>query len=857
MCLPNHEVLQHLTEQIRLRTAGFTVSPNWPEHDVPQVEFGSDSHKELRAQIAGVTRNEGITTIVARHIHQLLQEGIRVAITAGTYGRSLRLRDMFKPHGFKVEILTEPFTIHSPGNDNLKPECLNIVEGSLSSGFTLDVHRLAILSEQELFGEKSRRNSRNKGKSADALFVGFSDLTPGDMVVHADHGIGRYAGLVKLAVDGIENDYLLIEYQGNDKLYVPVQRLHGVQRYVGGSHDSVRLDRLGGTSWEKTKQKVRQNVQELAENLLKLYAARKSHHRDIYPEPDDLFREFEAAFPYDETPDQEKAIEDVIADMTASNTMMDRLVCGDVGYGKTEVAIRAALLAALGGRQVALMVPTTVLAGQHYRTFNERLKNLPVNVGLVSRFVPLKKQKEVLAQLEAGKVDILVGTHRLLSKDVKFRNLGLLIIDEEHRFGVAAKEKLKAIKHDVDVLTLTATPIPRTLNMAISGLRDFSIMATPPMDRLSVRTIVTRPDDNLIRQGIMDELKRGGQVFYIHNRIASLPQVHEYLSKLVPEARIGVGHGQMGEEDLERVMVDFMEGRTNVLLSTAIVESGLDIPRANTMFIDKAHMFGLADLYQLRGRVGRGKVRAYAFLLVPERHKLTDEARMRLDVLQRFTDLGAGFQIASHDLEIRGAGEILGGSQSGHVASVGLELYTDLLEEAVQAAQGEEPHTATVEPELKLPVSAFLPESYISHIGSRLVLYKRFSMATTEEEVWSVLEEIADRYGPPPPEVSALAQVMCIKTMARRAGLETVEMDHEGTRLTLGLGSNPRLTPKGAIQLIGSEVRKWRLTPEMKLSASLVEIGTASLDSPPLERVKDALREMLGIMKETGTIDIG
>jgi transcription-repair coupling factor (superfamily II helicase) len=594
--------------------------------------------------------------------------------------------------------------------------------------------------------------------------------------VHVDHGVAAYRGLRHMHVAGTEGDYLHLEYQDGDRLYVPIDRINVVQRYVSADGAAPALDKLGGTSWERVKAKTKESLLAMAHELLQIYAAREAHGRRPYAHEDPLYQEFVARFPFEETTGQARAIDEVLTDMTGGKSM-DRLVCGDVGFGKTEVAMRAAFLAVLGGKQVAVLVPTTILAQQHMETFTARFQGYPVTIEMLSRFRTTGENKETVAGLASGRVDVVVGTHRLLQKDIVFRELGLLVVDEEHRFGVKDKERIRALRATVDVLTLTATPIPRTLNMSLSGIRDLSVIETPPVDRLAIRTYVTKFDEGVIRDAIVRELGRGGQVFFVHNRVANIAEMAHLVRDLVPEAKVDVAHGQMVEAELERAMLGFMHGGTNVLVTSAIIESGLDIPNANTLIVNRADTFGLAQLYQIRGRVGRSHHRAYAFLLIPGEHLITTDAQKRLRVLQELDDLGGGFRLAAHDLEIRGAGNLLGKQQTGHIGAVGLELYTNMLEQAVREVRGEaaEPE---VEPEIQLGIPAYVPEPYVPDVNQRLLLYKRLAGIRGVPDLDAIRDELLDRYGPIPALVDTLLALMALRrrlrdlhvTQARRRG---------------------------------------------------------------------------------------
>ena len=586
----------------------------------------------------------------------------------------------------------------------------------LSEGFTLDRPGISVLTEYEIFGEKTSKLEVSKNQ--DAFLSSFKDLRTDDYVVHSRHGIGIYRGLKRLDIEGIENDFFQIEYANSDILYLPVYRLNIVQRYATKDSAKVKLDKLGGISFEKKKVKAKKATMDLAHHLIKLQAERNAQKGYIYSGNDELYIKFEAEFEFDETIDQLKAIKDVTEDME-SERPMDRLICGDVGFGKTEVALRAAFKAVLDNKQVAVLVPTTILAFQHFQLINKRLASYPVKVEMLSRFKSKSQQAETIQKLQEGDVDIVIGTHRLLSNDVIFKDLGLLIIDEEQRFGVKHKEKIKNLAANVDILTLSATPIPRTLNFALLGLKDISIINTPPVNRLPIKTFVAKFSRDLIRKAIMFELQRGGQIFFVHNRVTEIPELFEELSEIVPEARIIYAHGQMGEKELEKKMLDFYNKEADVLLCSTIIESGLDIPNANTIIVNRADMFGLSQLYQIRGRVGRSQKRAYSYLLLPARFKISKDALQRIKILQQFTELGSGFNVASHDLEFRGAGEILGSAQSGLIEDIGLEEYMRLLEDAISDIKGEEKEQK-VETEITITSPAFIPEDYIDNTAQRL-----------------------------------------------------------------------------------------------------------------------------------------
>jgi len=751
--LPGEARFEYATQSVEVLRLGEHTHGEWPE-DVPKT------------QAAVFCRNLGA-----------LAKGRAVNVVSHTGGQAERLREIFAEHGLPAEAGRPVF----PGDPDYRGGVVSVSVGSLGSGFVMDTPGLAFVTARELFGEKPKGAPVPRAK-VERFLTSLSELSPGDMVVHFDHGIGRYEGLKRLTLLGVETDFIEVSYQGSDRLYVPVDELGKLQKYIGAEEGGARLDRLGGGAWERTKARAKKAADDMAGELLELYAARAAAPGFAYSPDDHLYREMESSFEYEETPDQARAIEDVKKDLEAPHPM-DRLVCGDVGYGKTEVAVRAAFKVALDGKQAAILAPTTLLANQHYETFRARLAAFPVRVEALSRFTPKERVKDIISGIKAGTVDIVIGTHRMLQKDVEFGDLGLVIIDEEHRFGVRHKERLKKMRKEVDVLTLTATPIPRTLNMSLSGIRDLSIIETPPPDRLPIKTIVTRFDRAVIKEAVARELMRGGQVFFVHNRIETIFAVGQTLSEILPDARMAVAHGRMGEAALEKVMRGFVSGEIDLLLSTAIIESGLDIPQANTIIINRADKFGLADLYQLRGRVGRSRVRAYAYLLVPGEDNLTEAAQKRLRVISEIAGLGAGFRLALHDLEIRGAGDVLGSEQSGHIAAVGFDLYTRMLEDAVKKLKGEEVEEAA-EPALDLKVSAFIPEDYVPDTAHRLGIYKRMSGVRSEDELTEMAEELADRYGPPPAPAVRLIEVMGLKVMARAVKVAGIQMLPSEFRIT-------------------------------------------------------------------------
>ncbi len=669
-----------------------------------------------------------------------------------------------------------------------------------------DNENIALVTETELYAAQPRSRAARAGKKSnvEGMLRDLSELKIGDPVVHEQHGIARYRGLVNLDLGEGENEFLLLEYAGEDKLYVPVAQLHVISRYSGGAPEAAPLHKLGTAAWEKAKRRAMQQVRDTAAELLNLYAQRalrKGHAFRLTPHD---YEAFVAGFGFEETPDQAAAIEAVIADLQ-SGKPMDRLVCGDVGFGKTEVALRAAFVAALDGKQVAVLVPTTLLAEQHFQNFSTRFADLPVRIAELSRFRSAKEQAQALKEMEEGKLDIIIGTHKLIQKGVKFHNLGLVIIDEEHRFGVQQKERLKALRAEVDVLTLTATPIPRTLAMSLEGLRDFSVIATAPQRRLSIKTFVSQYSQGVIREAVLRELKRGGQVYFLHNEVETIANMAEKLETLLPEARIRTAHGQMGERDLEQVMRDFYQQRFNVLLCTTIIETGIDVPTANTILINRADRFGLAQLHQLRGRVGRSHHQAYAYLLV-EAEALTAQAKKRLEAIQSMEQLGSGFYLAMHDLEIRGAGEVLGESQSGEMQEIGFSLYNDMLSAAISSLrQGKEPdmaHPLGVTTEINLHTPALLPNDYCGDIHQRLVIYKRLANCNTQDELDEMHQELIDRFGLLPEPAQTLLDSHRLRILAKPLGISKVDASSEAIQFQFV--PNPPIDPLKIITLIQS-----------------------------------------------------
>ncbi len=735
-----------------------------------------------------------------------------VLFSVETEGRRETLLDLLSPLKLK------PKQIQSL--EQIEIEKFSLLVSSLEQGFIIEQSLpVAIIGEANLLGERIQQRSRDKRKTInpDTLVRNLAELKIGQPVVHLDHGVGRYGGLVTLDTGGIKAEYLLLNYANESKLYVPVTSLHLISRYVGGSDESAPLHKLGNEAWVKSRQKAAEKIRDVAAELLDVYAQREAKKGFAFKYDREEFQQFAATFPFEETYDQEMAINAVISDMCQPKAM-DRLVCGDVGFGKTEVAMRAAFLAVMNHKQVAVLVPTTLLAQQHYENFKDRFANLPVNVEVLSRFKTAKEQKQILENLAEGKVDILIGTHKLIQSDVKFNDLGLLIIDEEHRFGVGQKEKIKQLRANIDILTLTATPIPRTLNMAMNGIRDLSIISTPPARRLSIKTFVRQNDDLVVREAILREILRGGQVYYLHNDVASIENTAEKLTALVPEARVIVGHGQMRERELERVMSDFYHQRYNVLVCSTIIETGIDVPTANTIIIERSDHFGLAQLHQLRGRVGRSHHQAYAYLLTPPPKMMTKDAERRLDALENLDNLGAGFILATHDLEIRGAGELLGNEQSGQIESIGFSLYMELLDSAVKALkEGREPSLEELtqqQADIELRVPALLPDDYLGDVNMRLSFYKRIAAAESKAELDELKVELIDRFGLLPDATKNLLQITELRLLVEPLNVVRIDAGTQGGFIEFS--AKAQVNPDKFIQLIQKEPIVYRFDGPLK-----------------------------------------
>ena len=802
--------------------------------DAPGIE-GGGRPAPIFAQTTGQTGVNVYAQLKAQS-DRWIREGRRVIIAAWTRGSRERIAHLLRENG----LATTTADTWEQAKD-AKPGDITLITVGLERGFIAD--KLALVTEQDLLGERISRPPR-KRKRADQFIAEATELAEGDLVVHEDHGIGRYDGLVTLDVNNAPHDCLRLLYDGNDKLFLPVENIEMLSRF-GSETAGVALDKLGGASWQSRKSKMKQRIKDMAAGLIRTAAERRLREAEMMTPAEGAWDEFCARFPFIETEDQSRAIADVLEDL-ASGRPMDRLICGDVGFGKTEVALRAAFVAAMSGSQVAVVVPTTLLARQHFRGFTKRFEGLNIRVAQLSRMVTAKEAAEVRAGVASGDVNIVVGTHALLAASISFADLGLVIVDEEQHFGVAHKEKLKSLKADVHVLTLTATPIPRTLQLALSGVREMSIIATPPVDRLAVRTFIMPFDPLVIREAIQRERFRGGQVFCVVPRIEDLARMANRLSEIVPEARLVQAHGRLAPTELERVMTEFGDGKYDVLLSTNIVESGLDMPAVNTLVIYKAEMFGLGQLYQLRGRVGRGKQRGYAYLTWPPTNALSVAAEKRLTVMQTLDTLGAGFTLASHDLDIRGAGNLLGDEQTGHIREVGIELYQQMLEDAVaelRVEKGKRRAARDWTPNIGLGLPVLIPEAYVKDLPVRLGLYRRIGALETDAEGEAMAAELVDRFGPLPEEVDNLLQVVALKRLCRETGVEKLDAGPKGMVLTFR--NNKFRNPAGLITWLGKKGGLVKLRPDHKLA--IVR------DMNVTERVKlarDILRNLNTLIQE-------
>lgn len=801
--------------------------------------------EEVANQIKGFSGN---ATELSGFLNQKIGEwknlNQMVCFSLSTQNQAERLKVLLERVGWAPHLVQgeEAFDWENFRKEQAGSKTVHLLIRPVPRSLRIPDENLVLLREADLFGrvaKKRKTAKKTEGISEDskAFALNFADLKPGDLIVHKLHGVGVYEGLKVMPIQGVDAEFIQLKYKDNDRLYLPVYRIHQIHKYSGPSSPAL-VDKLGGTGWEKTKTKVRSHLRDIASELLEIYAKRKVATRPPFAPPDADYRAFEAAFPYDETEDQLKAIDDILSDLQKPSPM-DRLVCGDVGFGKTEVAMRAAFKVAQEGRQVAVIAPTTVLTFQHLETFQRRFRGWPLVIRSLNRFVPRSEVKKTLQELKEGKVDILIGTHRLLSQDVQFKDLGLLIVDEEQRFGVKHKEKLRKLRAHLDTLAMSATPIPRTLNLSLVGVRDLSLINTPPVDRLPTRTFVCKFDRETIRKAVESEISRGGQVYFIHNRVQSIYALAEELRDILPNVKMQVAHGQMEEGQLEKTMVAFFHQEVDVLLCTTIVESGMDVPKANTMFIDKSHQLGLSQLYQLRGRVGRSKERAYCYLLVPQNQKLEKDAQERLRIIQENSALGAGIRIAQYDLELRGAGDILGESQAGHINAVGYELYLELLEEAVQTARGEEPKAVDIEPEINLRTPALIPDQYIPDLRIRLAYYKALAQIENPEDLDRIEEELRDQFGKPPEPVINLMGLMLIRKQCRDLGVRDLSAGKVG--VALAFTEHTPLSPQKAIELASRANKKYGLTPDSRLTIRMNEVNWP--------RVVEELDELLKVAR--------
>ncbi len=827
--LPFDEVARQMDQRQRITFSELDLDSVHKTEN--RLSFRGAYHRESDLDVRNETKGRVSLAPLAEKISEQLESHATVVITCSTEQQAERLQEILKNYQVAVDQVV-PTWRRIPDKPGL-----SICMGRLSSGFRWPETGLYVISENEIFGPKAAGSGSKKGAARKAMpWSSLSQLKKGDFVVHEDHGIGRYQDLATLDIGGRKHDLVIVEYADKAKLYIPAERMSILQKYAGADERSPKLDQLGGRSWDIAKQKAKTAVGRIAKQLVELYALRKFRKGVPFSNPDHFYREFEATFEHEETSDQNKAVEDVLTDLT-SDRPMDRLICGDVGFGKTEIAIRAAFKVVSDGKQVAFLVPTTVLAEQHYETFSKRMAPFSMNVGILSRFKTASEQAKTIAKLRSGGIDVLIGTHRILQKDVKFADLGLLIIDEEQRFGVKQKEALKKFRALVDVLAITATPVPRTLQMSMMGVRDLSVIETPPQDRLSIETYLSPYDDALIVRAVESELERGGQVFFVHNRVRSIEQQAEHLRSLLPRVRFAVAHGQMKSRELEDTMMRFLKNEIDVLICTTIIESGLDIPTANTIIINNADQLGLAQIYQLRGRVGRAKEKAYAYLLISKGTTLTKDAQKRLKALMDFTSLGAGLHLAMHDLKIRGGGNVLGFAQAGHIAAVGYELYVKLIERAVSELKGEE-FEESINPEINVDLPAYLPGHYVLDTDVRLNLYRRLSSAAHAWELKDLTEEIIDRFGPPPREVENLFAVMAIRL--RLKTLRAGRLDIGSHALTIAFLDGKSVNMEKLVAAAASRPGKFRFTPQGKL---IINTGQLSLprDLPVVEKTLEGL----------------
>lgn len=794
--------------------------------NVERIDYRSFTTQEFsNLSLAATPGTEAWNIAISNKLKQWKSDHYKIFVAIRNLAQAERLKHFLDQIHFqfgKVDNDDYRWDTWSHEQEN-NPHLIHMIPRYLGESLRLEEEKVILLREEDFFGRKERVRSQQGAEDfqKQAKRLNFGDLKPGDLVVHIKHGIGQYEGLKVMNINGIDSEFIQLSYKEKDKLYLPVYRVNQLQKYSSGMSEAL-LDKLGGTSWEKTKIKVKNHLKDIASELLALYAKRAEMHRPSFALNEKEIIEFEKGFPFEETDDQMRSINDIAKDMGSSKPM-DRLICGDVGFGKTEVAMRAAFFAVESKKQVAVLAPTTILSFQHFENFKKRFHGWPIEIRELNRFVSNADAKKTLQELKEGKVDILIGTHRLLSKDVLFKDLGLLIVDEEQKFGVTHKEKIKKLKTSVDTLTLSATPIPRTLNLSLVGIRDLSLINTAPVDRLPTRTFICKWETETIRKAIESEIHRGGQIYFIHNRVQSIYGIADEIQQIVPSARIRVAHGQMDEEDLEKTMLAFFNHEIDVLVSTAIVESGMDVSRANTMFIDQAHMFGLSQLYQLRGRVGRAKQRAYCYLLLPRSRQLDKEAQERLKIIQENTQLGSGIRIAQYDLELRGAGNILGDEQSGHVNSVGYELYMDLLNDAIARAKGEDVDDSELDPEINLRIPAMIPDKYIPDIRLRLSYYKALAEIKLESDVEQIENELQDQFGPLPEPVVNLIGVMLVRKLCKDLGVRDVSAGVK--TVSLIFTEKSKLSPEQAIKIAMRESKKYSLTPDNRLNIRMEIIG--------------------------------
>lgn len=833
------QIIRPLFSELYSNFENLSYPPDSPTIILSKVHLGDEapesglavlpiSTSDLR-EVASTTKSLSSQAIdladfLNKKFHAWKNLGYRVFVSVSTQAQAQRLKLLLEKSDLHATCVEEnsynwdQWRAEQASDSNL----IHVIERPLGESLRYNEEHLILLREEDLFGAKrARRDYKSSGTLEQrAHAFNFGDLKPGDLIVHKLHGIGTYEGLKVMPIQGVDAEFIQLKYKDNDRLYLPVHRVYQIQKFSGPSAAGL-LDKLGGTGWEKTKTKVRSHLQDVAADLLKLYATRSVAERPPCAPPDQDFLSFEATFPYQETDAQLRAIQDVVNDMQKPHPM-DRLVCGDVGFGKTEVAMRAAFHAVHNKRQVAIIAPTTVLSFQHLENFKKRFAKWPINIRGLNRFVPKKEITQTLRDLKEGKVDIVIGTHRLLSQDVAFNNLGLLIIDEEQRFGVKHKEKLRKLRTHLDTLAMSATPIPRTLNMSLVGIRDLSLINTAPVDRLATRTFVTKFDADTIRKAITSEVNRGGQIYFIHNRVQSIYQLADQLREIVPGVRLRVAHGQMEEGELEKCMIEFFHHEIDMLVCTTIVESGMDVSAANTMFIDNAQQLGLSQLYQLRGRVGRSKERAYCYLMIPNHRRIEKDAQERLRIIQENTALGSGIRIAQYDLELRGAGDILGEEQAGHVNAVGYELYLELLEDAIRTAKGDTPLEDAVEPEINVRIPALIPDNYISDIRIRLAYYKQLSEIESPEDIDRIEGELRDQFGKLPEQVLNLMGLMLIRKVCKDLGVR--DLSSGEAVITLAFTDKTPLPPKRVIELASRSNKKYAITPDSRLRIRMNEI---------------------------------